>query len=138
MAFLVGMAVTDIKSKKIPNIILIPALVPGFVRLFHCISLTERIADLSTAVVLYVFLLIIYVICKSQKKTFGGGDVKMIPETVIGLGTTVGLAGLFTGFLLLILIYGTKQVLKISNKEMLPLGPWIALGCIMVYFPLTA
>ncbi len=138
MVFLLGMAISDFKYKKIPNAILIPALVPGFVRLCLLVTPEQRNEDVTTAVVMSAFLLIIYVICKSREKTFGGGDVKLIPETIIGLGATVALAGVFTGLLLLLLANGIKIILKRNGGGVLPLGPWIALGCFIVYFPLTA
>jgi prepilin signal peptidase PulO-like enzyme (type II secretory pathway) len=130
--------VTDIKSKKIPNVLILAMLSVWVVtmtpRLF--LDIGSALMLLQDSVLGFVvgggLFLLIYVI---SRKGLGGGDVKFMAA-----------AGLYTGFAgaLSIMLYGTAVaslvglvlllIKKIGRKDTIPLAPFLYIGILITVF----
>ncbi len=111
IALMIFFCITDIRYYKIPNVVVLPAILLGCILTGHWLP----------ALIMLIVGAYLY-----EKEIFCGGDVKLLM-----------LAGAFMGwlalpaFILSRLFILSYRYLK-QNQEMLPYAPFWALGCIIV------
>ncbi|MCL1874013.1 MAG: prepilin peptidase [Clostridiales bacterium] len=138
MAFGYVAAVSDIKSKRIPN-----SLVLAMFGAWVITMAPKLIMDIDTAIALLKdsawgfvigggLFLLMYII---SRKGVGGGDVKFMAAA----GLYLGLAGILPAMLIgtvLAALTGLFLIIfkKISRKDSIPLVPFLYLGILVVCF----
>lgn len=128
-AVLVQAAVSDWNTKKIENYYPVAILILELVMMLGTPEITDSFfralvgAGVSAAPLLLSSMAV--------KGAFGGGDIKLMASAGCYLGPAGGFYGLFLG-LLSAALYGVylKARKKISWKERIPLGPFLALGLV--------
>lgn len=131
-------AVIDIRTKKIPNKLLITMLAAWIftitpMMIFDMEQAVSRISDSVFGFVLGggIFMLV-YII---SKKGLGGGDVKFMAVAGLYLGVGGVLPSIFLGTLLAALI-GIILIAakKIKRKDPIPLAPFLFAGMLLTIF----
>lgn len=134
----------DSKHQIIPNIIVLPGILVGFILLFLSFIPNWNFVPLVQGSLLAAFLQsligcaigfgILFIVALVKAGGMGGGDIKLAAFMGIFLGWYVILA-LFLGFLFGALV-GVLLILfkKQGRKEPISFGPFLALGSLITLF----
>ncbi len=127
---LVLISFIDIEFKIIPNVIILPLVIPGLI-ISIILNLKEWWMPLAFSAGAFLFMLIIHLIYPAG---MGMGDVKLSLMIGAFLVRSV-IAALFLGFLMG-LIYGVSLIIikKRKLKQAIPFGPFVSLGSIIALF----
>ena len=128
-------AMGDIKSKQIPNTLVLAMLATWvFVTAFHVLfdvhsAIPKITASLLGFAVSSAMFLIVYLL---SRKGLGGGDVKFMAAAGLYLGVSGSLSAIFIGTTLAAL-FGLTLVLlkKIGRKDTFPLVPFLYGGILV-------
>jgi len=125
----------DLKEKIIPDILSYPFMIIGFLFSFFREDLTPMNSFLGILAgggsLLLVAVAGTYLF---KKEAMGGGDVKLAAMIGAFLGWQLTLLSLFFGFFLGAIIGIIILVLSKGKSEIVPFGPFIALGTIITIF----
>lgn len=122
---LIAAAITDAKTKTIPDRYPLLILVLGIFAVWACpeVSLLERLAGM-VIVSLPMFLLALLI-----NGAFGGGDIKLMASGGLLLGAKAVvfamLCGMFICGVFCVILLAKK---KIGRKEQIAFGPFLAVG----------
>lgn len=125
LAVAVAAGVMDLKTRKIPNWMIILELLPGFVRIY-----SDRMAYIENVVftvLIFLMLIAIYKFVQKKGGILGGADVKVLPLVVHGMGTTNGLVAIICGLLICILFHSDRK-----KAEEIPIIFYVSIGCAVV------
>lgn len=133
---LAELAVVDAHTRRLPNVLTLPALPAGLLLVAVAAAAQDRVAVLTTAAVAAVLLfLVLLVLAVLRPAGMGMGDVKaaaVIGLYVGSLGVGPALAALvvaalaaFAGGLVLI------ATGRIGPRTATPFGPWLAAGALV-------
>lgn len=126
---LAGLAVVDLHTRRLPNVLTLPALIGG---LLLAIGQERTVTALFSAALLFLALLLLNLLRPSG---MGMGDVKLagligLFAGLLGLGPAllaVALAAVLSLLAGLVLI----AVGRITRHTPVPFGPWLALGTLV-------
>jgi Flp pilus assembly protein protease CpaA len=123
-------AVTDIRSRTIPNKLIYFALVCGLgLRLIH-----HELPLLNSFLAFIVIGGLLYIAALVSADGMGGGDIKLGAFVALMLGFPWSFVALLIGILLGGL-FGTIKVLQHKTlKISIPLAPFIAIGTFITYW----
>lgn len=137
---LIVLCVIDLEHKLLPNRIVYPAFVAGWVGLAAA-AIAEGEPDrlVAAAIGAAVFGGFFFVVAFVYPAGMGGGDVKLafVLGTFLGFsgGIGVALVGMFLSFLLGGVIGIAAMALSgAGRKTQLPFGPFLALGTVLAIF----
>ena len=132
-AISIALFLIDLDTKRLPNVIVLPAYVVGVVLLGTSALLLGLLPDFLIALVSAAAMFVFYLILALVKPGgMGFGDVKL--AGVIGLflgwiGVGSVVVGLFSAFLLGGLFsIGLLVLRKAGRKSGIPFGPWMLIG----------
>ena len=135
LGFVLFAGVVDFYTKKIPNIVsALMCAISVIVFIAEAIWFQDyfKIAVVScliAAVVCFVFLILVYLICRGG---FGMGDVKLICSMIILSGVAISVYSVFAGLLICLAVTVVLLITKKKGiKDELPFGPFIFLGYII-------
>lgn len=134
--FMVSLGVTDARQRKLPNRILAAMfLVRTAFLAVECVMAKEYWLELVLSAliglaVIGIFFLIVWVV---SRKGLGAGDVKVMAILGYWLGFSVASGVIFLALVLTVIV-GLIQVArkKISVKDSLPMGPFLAIAVIFI------
>lgn len=137
---LVVLTQIDLEYRLLPNRIVYPAFVVGWVGLIIAAVVagsTDRLVD--AAVGALIFGGFFFVVAFIYPAGMGGGDVKLgfVLGTFLGYldGIGVVLVGMFLAFLIGSLVgVGVMLFTSRGRKAMVPFGPFLALGAVLAVF----
>ena len=121
-------SISDLYQMKIPNQLCVAILILGIISIFFIkeISILDRFLG---AVVISIPMLVVAMI---TKRSFGGGDIKLMAATGVFLGAELIIVGAVLGLLMtgiyIIISYITKNH---GIKSGLALGPCFSIGMII-------
>jgi len=125
IALLLAATIFDIRKRIIPDTICLLIVMTGFI-LFEPIKLLGILAALPFLLAVLFF------------GGMGGGDIKLMAASGIVLGITGGIAAAVLGLTAMLLFYAAySTVQRLRNREYqksFPLAPFLAIGCIAIYF----
>ena len=125
---LVYVSITDIRSRRIPNNVMFPALA---VALLVALARPERWSLLLGGLVAAVVLLIPTFLYGLEKA--GGGDVKLGLFVGLVLGWPAIVPALFVAFISAALFaLGGLLLRRLSRRSIIAFGPFLALGGLVV------
>lgn len=107
----------DYKIREIPNAILVPITMCGFIDL-------RLLSSLEGAAISFVIMMAAYLLTES----IGGGDIKLMTACAFVLGFYSSIGAGIISFSAPILI---AKIMK--RKGYYPLGPYIGIGCFIAY-----
>ena len=128
-------AVGDIKTKHIPNTLILAMLV-----VWVCVTAVYLLFDIHAAVSIIVssvlgfavsgtMFLIVYLL---SRRGLGGGDVKFMASAGLYLGVSGSLTAIFIGTTLAALVGLVLLILKkIGRKDAFPLAPFLYAGILV-------
>jgi prepilin signal peptidase PulO-like enzyme (type II secretory pathway) len=133
-------AVSDIKTKKIPN-----ELILAMLAAWTLVMVPKIVFDTSAAIMLLrdfalgfligggMFMIVYF----ASRKGLGGGDVKLMAATGLYLGVSRVFTAMFYGTTLAA-ITGLVLILfkKIGRKDAIPLAPFLYIGILISVFTL--
>ena len=126
-SLLIAISVIDIKTKKIPNFLILIFM------LVWIVIASLKLIDTSTSV--YGFAvggLLLYITALATNDDIGGGDVKLVAVSGLYLGFPGIMYATLYGFGVVALISLVLIKLnKLNKKDYIPLGPFISLGIII-------
>ena len=126
-SILIAISVIDIKTKKIPNFLILIFM------LVLIVIASLKLIDTSTSV--YGFAvggLLLYITALATNDDIGGGDVKLVAVSGLYLGFPGIMYATLYGFGLAALISLVLIKLnKLNKKDYIPLGPFISLVIII-------
>ena len=138
IVFGIIISISDIKTKKIPNNIVITMIVAWLITIIPMliIQTPKALVMLQDSIFGFLmgggFFLLVYVI---SKKGLGGGDVKFMAASGLYLGFHGVIPTMFCGSLL---AAGTAIVLillkKIKRNDSIPLAPFLFTGMLLTIF----
>ena len=123
-SILIAISVIDIKTKKIPNFLILIFM------LVWIVIASLKLIDTSTSV--YGFAvggLLLYITALATNDDIGGGDVKLVAVSGLYLGFPGIMYATLYGFGVVALI--SLVLIKLNKKDYIPLGPFISLGIII-------
>lgn len=123
-SILIAISVIDIKTKKIPNFLILIYM------LVWIVIASLKLIDTSTSV--YGFAvggLLLYITALATNDDIGGGDVKLVAVSGLYLGFPGIMYATLYGFGVVALI--SLVLIKLNKKDYIPLGPFISLGIII-------
>jgi len=135
---LLALSVIDIQFQKIPNVIVVPvgavALAAAAAQLFFSaryLPLVDKAGALNAVIGFAIGGGLLMAIALVRPGGMGGGDVKLAAFMGIFLGRYI-LVGLFLGFLFgsIAGIFSMVALHK-TRKDLLPFGPYLALGSLL-------
>jgi len=125
----------DLKEKIIPDVVSYPFIIIGFLFSFFRKDLTPMNSFLGIlAGGGSLFLIAVAGTYLFKKEAMGGGDVKLAAMIGAFLGWQLTLLSLFFGFFLGAIIGIIVLVLSKGKSEIVPFGPFIAVGTIIAIF----
>lgn len=119
-------SVCDIKTRRVADAVSIMVALVGL----SDVSVKQIFFNLISASCVLGFLLI----CACVIGQFGGADIKFSAASVFLLGLSKGIAGLMLGLLLSIIGTLIRNKIKKTNKQDLPLVPYLAVAFLITYF----
>ena len=126
-SILIAISVIDIKTKKIPNFLILIFM------LVWIVIASLKLIDTSTSV--YGFAvggLLLYITALATNDDIGGGDVKLVAVSGLYLGFPGIMYATLYGFGVVALISLVLiKLKKLNKKDYIPLGPFISLGIII-------
>ena len=126
-SILIAISVIDIKTKKIPNFLILIFM------LVWVVIASLKLIDTSTSV--YGFAvggLLLYITALATNDDIGGGDVKLVAVSGLYLGFPGIMYATLYGFGVVALISLVLiKLKKLNKKDYIPLGPFISLGIII-------
>lgn len=130
LSALFSITAIDLDVKIIPNKIIVAIIGLGVINLIMTINNYKLL--LGGFLFAYIFSVFLYFI---TKKSFGGGDVKLLASLGLLLGYYNIYIVLFLSFLFAT-IYGLVKIIskKSSFKSAIPFGPFIAMGFVILSF----
>ena len=123
-SILIAISVIDIKTKKIPNFLILIFM------LVWIVIASLKLIDTSTSV--YGFAvggLLLYITALATNDDIDGGDVKLVAVSGLYLGFPGIMYATLYGFGVVALI--SLVLIKLNKKDYIPLGPFISLGIII-------
>lgn len=123
-SILIAISVIDIKTKKIPNFLILIYM------LVWIVIASLKLIDTSTSV--YGFAvggLLLYITALATNDDIDGGDVKLVAVSGLYLGFPGIMYATLYGFGVVALI--SLVLIKLNKKDYIPLGPFISLGIII-------
>lgn len=123
-SILIAISVIDIKTKKIPNFLILIFM------LVWIVIASLKLIDTSTSV--YGFAvggLLLYITALATNDDIDGGDVKLVAVSGLYLGFPRIMYATLYGFGVVALI--SLVLIKLNKKDYIPLGPFISLGIII-------
>ncbi|MGH2749716.1 MAG: prepilin peptidase [Actinomycetota bacterium] len=137
---LVVLTVIDLEHKLLPNRIVYPAFVAGWIGLVIAALVDDHTARLTSAALgaaLFggFFLLVAFI----YPAGMGGGDVKLAFVLGSFLGYAGGVGAVIAGMFLSFLLGGVIGIIAIrfsgkGRKTQIPFGPFLALGSVLAVF----
>ncbi len=137
---LVVLTAIDLEHRLLPNRVVYPAFVAGWVGLTIAALINDDLASLRSAGVgALVFGGFFFVIAFIYPAGMGGGDVKLafVLGTFLGYvgGAGVVVVGMFLAFLLGGVVgVAAMAVSRAGRKTQIPFGPFLALGAVLAIF----
>lgn len=129
---LLVMAVVDFKIKKLPNIGVILILLLGVARM---VGQPNMIINQLLGLIPGIMVFILYVLTR-KTDGIGGGDVKLIAAMGLFMGLDAAAFALLLACLLCLIFLSFRHVvqwiLKLPQLKRIALGPWLAVGAILV------
>ena len=126
-SILIAISVIDIKTKKIPNFLILIFM------LVWVVIASLKLIDTSTSV--YGFAvggLLLYITALATNDDIDGGDVKLVAVSGLYLGFPRIMYATLYGFGVVALISLVLiKLKKLNKKDYIPLGPFISLGIII-------
>jgi leader peptidase (prepilin peptidase) / N-methyltransferase len=134
---LIVLSVIDLEHRLLPNRVVYPATVVGWIGLI-AVALVDGDADrlLDAAIGALIFGGFLFVCAFLYPAGMGGGDVKLgfLLGTFLGYqgGAGLALVGMFLSFLIGA-VFGIGAVLarRAGRKSMVPFGPFLAFGTVL-------
>ena len=126
-SILIAISIIDIKTKKIPNYLILIFM------LVWIVIASLKLIDTSTSV--YGFAvggLLLYITALATNDDIDGGDVKLVAVSGLYLGFPRIMYATLYGFGVVALI--SLVLIKLNKKDYIPLGPFISLGIIIQIF----
>jgi leader peptidase (prepilin peptidase) / N-methyltransferase len=137
---LVVLTVIDLEHKLLPNRIVYPTFIAGWIGLVAAVLIDGEAARLKSAALgAVVFGGFFFLVAFIYPAGMGGGDVKL----AFVLGTFVGYAGgvgaVLVGMFLSFLLGGVIGIIAMGfsgkgRKTQIPFGPFLALGSVLAVF----
>ena len=128
LVLLIIISVTDIRTRKIPNYLIIITAAASLLRLFEPeeVSLLQYLSGLIPSIA--ILLLSIFLKHFSHKRLLGGGDIKLIAALSLHLG--------FTDTLITVLIASILGIVffLIDHNHKFPFAPMLSAAVIIVIF----
>lgn len=126
---LISVAYTDLRERRIPNKIIVPALGVALVAMFYIPGWQSAL--IGAAVASFVFILPVI----SFGKQGGMGDVKLAAF----IGLILGWPVTFTALVIAILLAAAVALIgvligKWNRKSLIPFGPFLSLGALICLF----
>lgn len=137
---LVVLTVIDLEHKLLPNRIVYPAFVVGWVGLVAAALIEGDAGDLrSAAIGALVFGGFFFIIAFIYPAGMGGGDVKLALVLGSFLGFAGGVGAVIVGMFLSFLLGGVIGLIAMKasgkgRKMQIPFGPFLALGSVIAVF----
>jgi len=125
----------DLKERIIPDVLSLPFIAVGFILSFF-IRILSPVDSLLGILAGGGSLLIIAIVGSKlfKKEAMGGGDIKLAAMIGAFLGWKLTLLALFLGFFLGSIIGVVVLVTSKNKSDVLPFGPFIALGTFISIF----
>lgn len=123
---LVLISAADIRTMKIPEIMIIIAAAASFIGLFEGVTLKEYLTGLIPAAVILAAVLIMEALV--HRKLMGGGDIRLI--AVIGL--YLGMESTFIAVLIAAAAAIPVRMIKRDGTKAFPFAPMLAAGALIV------
>ncbi len=129
----IALAIIDLETFRLPNVIVLPSLAVVTVLLGAAALLRSDLGQLVTALVGSVILLAFYFLLRLVSRGgMGLGDVKLAPTLGMALGW-LGLGNLVVGAFAPFVLGGLFSVILLVRrsagmKTRIPFGPWMILG----------
>jgi leader peptidase (prepilin peptidase)/N-methyltransferase len=118
--FLILISYSDYKTQTIPNILLLPIVVIGFI---HC--------DISSLIGIFAVSTPMLMTALIKKDGLGGGDIKMMAACGFVLGGIGIIAAAVIGLGLFILVH-IYELIK-NSKKRYALAPYLSIGCYIAF-----
>ncbi len=128
-------AMVDLKTLKIPNTLVAALLVAGIIFMVAGIRTVPFMRSLGGLIVGFLLMAVPYYL----NMGIGGGDVKLLAVYGFFVGYmsvlyVMILVGVFTLFYLIYKSFRKKTSILLGLKEMVPMGPFIALSFMIMIF----
>ncbi|MFW6130928.1 MAG: prepilin peptidase [Atribacterota bacterium] len=134
-SLLIIISFIDLKERIIPNVLSLPLIPIGFILSFFLKRLSP--VDSLLGILAGGGSLLIIAIAGTylfKKEAMGGGDIKLAAMIGAFLGWKLTLLSLFLGFFLGSVIGVIVLVTTKSKSDIIPFGPFIALGAMLSIF----
>jgi len=136
-SLLIIISFIDLKERIIPDVLSLPFIPIGFIlsfflkRLSPVDSLLGILAGGGSLLIIAIAVAGTYLF---KKEAMGGGDIKLAAMIGAFLGWKLTLLSLFLGFFLGSVIGVIVLVTTKSKSDIIPFGPFIALGAMLSIF----
>ena len=131
LSALVVISFIDLEHKLVPDVISLPGIVVGL--LFGLLVPMNQVLDSLWGVLLGGGLF--YLIALVSRGGMGGGDIKLIAMIGAFMGWKLILVTIFAAVLLGSLVAVALLILRLKGrKDMIPFGPFLALGAFITLF----
>jgi leader peptidase (prepilin peptidase) / N-methyltransferase len=128
----IALALIDLDTKRLPNVIVVPALLAGILLLGAAALVRGDLAALAGAVLGGAGLFVLYLVLALVSRGMGMGDVKLAAVLGLYLGF-LGWGNLLVGAFAAFIfggVFGLALIVvrRAGRKTAIPFGPWMILG----------